>query len=559
MIFELISWIYISVICLLWGNQILKLFFGINEPDTIDFPVVCFLGMSVIGIISFYLSLFIPLHLSVKLALQIPALLILVKAKNRREIFLQLKKPFINFSGLDMVFLTAVLLMILFLCTAPVIHPDTLSYHSFSTQIFDKYGTVPGIANLKPEFGFQSLWFACLAFFDNSIFQSGPWFPLNGCVMAWLVIFLVSKTSLKKSILPGTNLFLSGSWYLLLILFLILSWTQIRLTASSLSPDFIATIAILLGFYFFAGKYESESKENYQLLSVFFSAIAVSIKISAIPILLIPLLIAGYGLLKGKLMIAGKTSILVASVLAPVLIRNIISTGYPFYPSSFAAIYPADWKLEEARVLLFQHYITSYARFPILMVDTVKEYNQSFSVWFPLWSNHLYVADKAIILLTGFGTLLDICLFRILLKNYTGKLMAAYLIAFAGAVFWFVNAPDPRFGTGFLLPLIYFQYAPFIRYIGSGKYLFRVVPWVKNLATACLLLYMGYRAVHFFRPRQLIFPESIQNIYNAQPDCEAKLKKMILENASTSVRLPDSCMFFQFRGISIQQGFKPAP
>src|SRR4030095_9390306 len=172
MIFELISWIYISVICLVWGNQILKLLFGIHDPDAIDFPVVCFLGMSVVVVISFYLSLFIPLHVWVKLPLQIPALLFLIKEKNRREIFLQIKRTFTGFSGLDIVFLTAVLLMILFLCTAPVIHPDTLSYHAFSTQVFNNYGTIPGIANLKLEFGFQSLWFACLAFFDISIFQS---------------------------------------------------------------------------------------------------------------------------------------------------------------------------------------------------------------------------------------------------------------------------------------------------------------------------------------------------------------------------------------------------
>ncbi len=50
--------------------------------------------------------------------------------------------------------------MILFLSSSPVIHPDTLNYHVFSTEIFDKYGTIPGLANLKPEFGFQSIWFS---------------------------------------------------------------------------------------------------------------------------------------------------------------------------------------------------------------------------------------------------------------------------------------------------------------------------------------------------------------------------------------------------------------
>src|SRR5450755_4474790 len=262
MIFELISWIYISLICLIWGNRILKLFIGIQEAAAIDFPLVCFIGMSVIGIISFYLSLFIPLVFVIKLALQIPAWLILMKAENRKEIFSQLKKPFTHLYIADSCFLGAALLMILFLSTAPVIHPDTLNYHVFSVEIFNRYGTITGIGNLSLQMGFQSLWFAVLAFFNFSFFHIGPWFPLNGCVMCWLIVFLVSKAAGGKNIIPGTNLFFSSIWALLLILFLILSWTQIRLTASSLSPDFIATLSILSGFYFFISAWGTGSKKN---------------------------------------------------------------------------------------------------------------------------------------------------------------------------------------------------------------------------------------------------------------------------------------------------------
>ena len=561
MIFELISWLYVSLICLIWGNQLLKLFFGVKEFAGIDFSVICFAGMSIIGIISFYISLVIPLYTTVKLALQVPALLVLLKPANRKQLLNQLGKPFAGLSVLDIVFLGASLLMVLFLCTSPVIHPDTLNYHAFSTQIFDKYGSIPGIANLKLQFGFQSLWFAVMAFFDFSIFRSGPWFPLNGCVMGWFIVFLVSKGSKSKKIISGSVSIKSGVWYLFLLLFSILSWTQIRLTASSLSPDFITAMSILLGFYFYIGKRENEMRKISDLLAVFFSIIAVTIKLSAIPVLLIPLLIFGNAIFKRRFLFAGRVSFGVVILLAPIIIRNIISTGYPFYPSSFSAIYIFDWKIDQSRVLQLQHFITSYARYPILMENVMKEYDQSFTTWIPVWWRHLYLIDKVVMLLIVLGALLNLLFFKIWVRNYTRKMITAFVIAVAGSAVWFIKAPDPRFGTGFLLPLIYFQYAPFVTYIGllDNKFGCRFSAGIKSISTAFILLYVGYRAVYFFHPRQLMFPEGIKNTSFMQMDCDEHIKRMVMNDAVSPGQLPDSCVFFRFRGTTIKAGFKPAP
>ncbi len=560
MIFELISWIYISLICLIWGNLILKLFFGINEVAVIDFPIVCFIGMSVIGIVAIYISLVIPLVIAVKLILQIPAFLFLLNPSRRKKFFSQLKKPFIGLSIMDFVFLTSAILMILFLCTTLIIHPDTINYHAFSTNIFDKYGTVPGIANLKPQYGFQSNWFAGLAFFDFSIFQFGPWFPLNGCVMCWVIVFLVSKAAVLKNGFSHSQHFPSGIWYLLFILFAILSWTQIRLTASSLSPDFIAAIAILLAFYFFTGRRGQITEEKADLLASFFSVAAISIKFSALPVLLIPLLIICKGLWKGRWLYAGRILFIVVLLITPIVIRNIISTGYPFYPSSFAAIYSSDWKVDESQVLKIQHYITSYARYPILMVNVVKEYNNPIIDWLPLWWRHLYMIDKAVMLLIILGGVLDILFLKLWIAFYNRKTLATFFIAVIGFLLWFIKAPDPRFGTGFLLPLIYFQYIPVISYIRriEDKYLFVIVQGIKSISTALIFLYVGYRAVNFFHPCQLIYPEGIKKESAIRADCDEQIRKMVMDDAVSPGQLPDSCMHFSFRGTAIKQGFTPA-
>jgi hypothetical protein len=556
----MISWIYISLICLIWGNLILKLFLGINKETAISFPIICFLGMTIIGTISFYISLFIPLFLAVKLAIQITAIMILFKSSNRKELFTQLKKPFVDFSILDYIFLSVILLMILLLSSSRVIHPDTLNYHVFSTEIFDKCGTIPGLANLKPEFGFQSIWFSAMAFFDFPLFQAGPLFPLNGCVMSWVSIFLVSKGISKKATFTRSSFLNSGIWYLVLILFCILSWTQIRLTTSSLSPDFISAISILLSFYFFTRQKGLVTKESFDLLAAFFSIIAISIKLSAVPVILIPFLIIVNGITRGRWLFTGRIILSIALLLSPVIIRNILTTGYPFYPSLFGAFHSYDWKVGESEVLKFQYYITAYARFPILRINAISEYNQSFISWLPAWWRHLYMIDKTVILIITFGVLIDLSFFRKWTRSYSRRTLAALIIAITGVLFWFVEAPDPRFGTGFLIPLIYFQYGFLIKNIKSleDRYLYILINWIKYISISCIIIYIGYRAVYFFKPRQLIFPEGIDYTSLIQPGCDGQIKKMIMDNTESIPQLPDSCRNFIFRGKTIRQGFKPA-
>jgi len=558
MVFELVSWLYISLICFVWGNLVWKLFFGIEEINGRDFFVVCFFGLSVIGIILFYISLFMPFSTAIKLSLQIPALLTLIVPSSRGELLNRLRRTFTSVSTLDFALIGVVLLMILFLCTSPVIHPDTLNYHLFSTQLFDKYGSIKGIANLKPEFGFQSLWFAVVAFFDFSISGSGSWFPLNCCVLSWFTIFLISKAA-KRS---NDSLYVSfqdAIWYLVLLLISILSWTQIRLTASSLSPDFLAAISIILGFYFFVGKQEGEMKRASDLLAAFFSLIAVSMKLSAFPVLLIPLLIFCHALFKGKFLTARLIFFGVLLMLTPFVIRSIISTGYPFYPSSFSGNLNFDWKVEQSQVMRFQHYITSYARYPISLETVANEYGQSFSIWIPVWWRHLYLIDKAIMISVGLGILSIFLFFKTWIENYSGRMMLGFFIALAGVALWFIKAPDPRFGTGFLFPLIYFMYSPFLRNFRSyvERFSFRVVVLLKVVSTFFVLIYIGYRLIYFFQPSQLMFPEGINETLHPSSGCDMKIKRMVLSDEDYYRPPPDSCLYFRFRGATIKAGFKP--
>jgi hypothetical protein len=404
------------------------------------------------------------------------------------------------------------------------------------------------------------MWFAALAFFHFPFFGDILIFPLNGCAMLWVIVFLVSRATTDHRSFGIQNSINKRIWYSGLILFALLSWTQIRLTASSLSPDFIAAISILLAFYFFSGNRDLGESKNSDLIAVFFSAVAVSIKLSAIPVLLIPCIMAGFWLTRRKYLNVVRVGLMLILILTPIVIRNIISTGYPVYPSAAADFFRTDWKVEKATVLDFQKYITAYARYPVCRSQSPDEYNKSLMDWLPLWWNHLYIVDRTLIMIVIAGVLLNAFFFRKTRHLYSTRQSAGFVIAMIGTGFWFINAPDPRFGTGFIIALVYFLYLPFVDYWAKRR--FELIKKAQNgmvkIASLLTLIYVGYRGVYFFQPKQLIFPEGIKKISPPLDDCDTKIKKMVLDDTFSPGQLPDSCMFFRFRGTTVKQGFKPA-
>ncbi|HZK62944.1 MAG TPA: hypothetical protein VFC34_02295, partial [Puia sp.] len=216
MAFELISWIYISLLCTVWGKGFVVFFFR-NRLDVaeFDFPVLCFIGMWAIGIVAISFSLFMPLTGWIKMLLQVPVLFYFLSSSNRQSFFKQLGRSFIKPSVSDLALLVLSILMILFISSSAIIHPDTLNYHIYSIRVFDLYGMVPGIANLRPDLGFQSLWFTVMSVFDLSLFQPQTSYPLSGCVMSWFIIFLISKITAARTHLSGQGeTAFSSAWYL---------------------------------------------------------------------------------------------------------------------------------------------------------------------------------------------------------------------------------------------------------------------------------------------------------------------------------------------------------
>ncbi len=70
--------------------------------------------------------------------------------------------------------------------------------------------------------------------------------------------------------------------------------------------------------------------------------------------------------------------------------------------------------------------------------------------WFPLWFDNLTTNQRMIFILTALSPFFTGWLGVIRSKAPTRRQFFSYFVLFVGALFWFLSAPDIRFGYGFL-------------------------------------------------------------------------------------------------------------
>lgn len=164
MLFYLVAWIFLCLICTIIGTAILNL----TNADCYDRPsdriiIAIWLGLVILAIALLAVSFILPLSPIVSFG---TVLLLVGLSLRLRSVRLELAAYYATRSREHLYAVGLIAIGVAAFSTREIAWFDTGLYHYGLVNWLSEFGTVPGIGLVNARFGFTSSWFALLAPFD---------------------------------------------------------------------------------------------------------------------------------------------------------------------------------------------------------------------------------------------------------------------------------------------------------------------------------------------------------------------------------------------------------
>ena len=561
----LLIWLYIFLICLVFGHAAVKLFLLLlKEEDAPKLPLSLevILGLGLISAGTGYLSLVINLGLLANCIVVFGALVLV--SFHRREIIAVLRDGIQDLFALNKFILALLVVCFLFILLKSAGAPaafDTGLYHAQAIRWIEEYPVIPGLGNLHGRLAFNSAWFPANALFGFSILHLGPCHGLNGFLMS--VMMVVSLKGLHR-IITRHYLFSDILRAALILPALLVFKDQLP----SPTPDLPAALLICLAFIYwfqFREGGDAAPRRVFALGVVLLAALAITVKLSALPLALLMAVLTVREIARERPSNTLIATGLVLFLALPFFLRNIWLSGYLLYPLPGLDLFSFDWKIPAAQALDEKRAILEFARDPGYLAPpgAVK----TPFAWLPYWLPQMlsdYRGKLEKIFLPALLLFLDWLAQMLRMRTLTidlreiRKYQAAFLTAGGGLLCWFFSVPDLRFALGFLMVFAIIIFIPFLK--AYDYHLTRLFPWAISL----ILLYFlaAYAALDFSNAGARLWrPQHYYQVALTVEEIQGHQVYFPKDGSALCWYAPLPCAYrpanFAFRGKGIADGFKP--
>ncbi len=178
-------------------------------------------------------------------------------------------------------------------------------------------------------------------------------------------------------------------------------------------------------------------------------------------------------------------------------------------------------------------YISAYARTnaPFSLDPSFPDYNMKIAEWLPIWWSLQSSANRLIILSVPISIILLIAFHKRIFIKKNNDLLRSLIFLFLGILFWFIKAPDPRFGFGFLIPFVAIVICLLIDNIRiKHRIAASLAPISLFLLSAGLLAYSSFRFYYYFNLKNILMPAGISSIPYTQVNCNGAIINYPLNN-----------------------------
>jgi len=486
------------------GNSLVTRLTPHSFDRTADRVIVSvWVGVLVMANTYFAASLFSPLRpvivTVITLSLLIPSLLSQQDRANIKELAGK-------FTVASLFGIIAIALGAAAYCSQEIIWYDTHLYHMQAIRWLSEYGLVPGMAQIHDRLGFTSSWFALAASVDHGILEGRIGSYTGGFCLLMLTIHLV--TSLLRIIRQqgrAQDIFVVLA-YLLAIIVLLLNGMP-----NSPSPDVpvIVLVIVIAWCMMIISDINEHTFPHYdtvfnlRIIPLFLAAGAVSIKLSALPLLAVS---GCYYLCKDKLkprklIVSG---IILIFFLVPLAAAGVITTGCAFYPlPTFCMDLP--WSLGAGHAAALSTVIRDWARWSDSTPAGATSWN-----WIIPW---LIRERLCSLLLTLSALSLLIIMIRYVGRKHLRCHSSAIALSLLGIGYMLYAAPNWRFGLGYLVILPAIAAANHAAWLMQISQRLGTVPplrswgWVGGMTALVLATHVYVRPASTFR----LLDEAVHN------------------------------------------------
>jgi hypothetical protein len=350
-------------------------------------------------------------------------------------------------------------LLLIFLVKTSQLHWDTGLYHQQTIRWIHEFPITFGLVNLRGPLGFNSAWYKFAALFWLPGLGLAGVYTVNGLIMMMVLITLLQECVpiLVSDEFSGQAMENRvASTFAIAVLGLIPTFKLLMIKGlGSPNADVPATLMTWYAFFVLLRMICNKEKNALARLLPLVVAGAVTIKLSTAPVALLGL----YPFLAIRKRKFGKAEGFALALILVWILSGVVTSGCLMYPAPGTCIHNLPWVVDEQAAAGMLSGIRAYARYPGFSADQVL----SNWAWIPHWLNKAFHNVFFIVLVTIWiigAVFLCMVTLRFGLRNRKSKfdketmiiLLSALFAAFAGVLFWFMQAPDLRFGIVFLVP-----------------------------------------------------------------------------------------------------------
>jgi hypothetical protein len=331
---------------------------------------------------------------------------------------------------------------------------DTGLYHYGIIQWLAKFGTVPGLALLFSNLGFTSSWFALAAPLNSELLDARASAIINGFI--FLIVLLHFCICLRRIGLKAAQV---ADWLIVCSLIFLTPFIAtnnlLALILVSASPDLpVIFLPLIITWSIIiisntdqqsnAQKLLQQETERVRLLPLILAIAAVTIKLTALPLLLVCLIFQTTSRKPVRQLFLSMA--LMVLLLTPFLAASVLTSGCPLYPSS-AFCLNLPWAIPRQAAAATARGTHGWAPWSFSSLS-----NQNFGSLLFQWisSNKLNLAMAIFIILAIGFTLYGLAVPK--LRRTPGYIWTI-LLSTSGIGFLWITAPFFRFALGYLILL----------------------------------------------------------------------------------------------------------